>query len=81
MDNLYNSDEFFEAAYNHEQITDSWCYEKRKERHPAICYTRGIEVKKAQIDTRGTEKEVVLEGDPKCTNLIEASMYDTMVSK
>ena len=25
----------------------------------------------------GTEKEAVLEGDPKCTNLIEAIMYNT----
>ena len=33
--------------------------------------------KKAQIETRRTSKKSVKEGDPKCTNLIEASMYDT----
>ena len=33
--------------------------------------------KKAQIETRGTSKEAVTEGCPKCTNFIEASMYDT----
>ena len=36
-----------------------------------------LKSKKAQTETRGTSKEAVLEGDPKCTNLIEASMYDT----
>ena len=33
--------------------------------------------KKAHIDTRGTSKEAVTEGDPKFTNLIKASMYNT----
>ena len=33
--------------------------------------------KKANIETRGTPKEAVTEGDPKHTNLIEDSMYDT----
>ena len=33
--------------------------------------------KKAHIDTRGTLKEAVTEGDPKGTNLVEASMCDT----
>ena len=33
--------------------------------------------KKAHIETRGPSKEAVTEGDPKCTNLIEAIMYDT----
>ena len=32
---------------------------------------------KAYIDTRGTAKEEVIEGNPKRTNLIEASIYDT----
>ena len=32
---------------------------------------------KSLIDTRGTSKEAVTEGDPKPNNLIEASMYDT----
>ena len=32
---------------------------------------------KAQIDTRGTSKESVTEGDPKLNNLIETSMYAT----
>ena len=36
-----------------------------------------LKSKKAYIETRGTAKEVVMEGNPKCTNLIEASMYDT----
>ena len=36
-----------------------------------------LKSKKAHIDTRGTAKEAVLGGDPKFTNLIEASMYDT----
>ena len=34
--------------------------------------------KKAQIETRGTSKEAVMEGDPKHTNLIEACMHYTM---
>ena len=33
--------------------------------------------KKAHIYTRGTSKDEVTEGDPKCTNLFEYSMYDT----
>ena len=33
--------------------------------------------KKAHIDIRVKEKELVLEKDPKCTNLVEAIMYDT----
>ena len=36
-----------------------------------------LKSKKAHIDTRETTKETVLEGDQKCTNIIEASMYDT----
>ena len=36
-----------------------------------------LKSKKAQIETRGTSKEAVTEGDPKRTNLVEASMYDT----
>ena len=36
-----------------------------------------LKSKKAQIETRGTSKEAVTEGYPKCTNLIEASIYDT----
>ena len=31
---------------------------------------------KEHIETREKSKEEVLEGDPKCTNIIEASMYD-----
>ena len=34
--------------------------------------------KKSHIETRGTSKEAVTEGFPKNTNLIEASMYDTI---
>ena len=33
--------------------------------------------KKAQIETRVASKEAVTEGDQKCTNLIESSIYDT----
>ena len=33
--------------------------------------------KKAQIDTRWESKSAVMEGDPKFTNLIEASVYNT----
>ena len=33
--------------------------------------------KKTHIDTRVTANEAVLEMDPKCTNLIEASLYGT----
>ena len=36
-----------------------------------------LKSKKAHIDTRGASKEAVTEGDPKCINLIEASMYYT----
>ena len=36
-----------------------------------------LKSKKAQIETRGTSKEAVTEGDPKRTNLVEASMYYT----
>ena len=37
-----------------------------------------LDSKKAHIDNMGTSKEAVMEGYPKCTNLIDASMYDTM---
>ena len=33
--------------------------------------------KKAHIDTRGASKAAVMEGDPKCPNFIEASVYNT----
>ena len=36
-----------------------------------------LKSKKAQIDTRVTPKEAVIEGYTKLTNLIEAIMYDT----
>ena len=36
-----------------------------------------LKSKKAYIETRGTSKEAVTEGYTKCTNLIEASIYDT----
>ena len=36
-----------------------------------------LKSKKAQIETRVTSKEAVMEGYPKHTNLIEAIMYDT----
>ena len=45
MDNLYNSDAFFKASYNQDNITDSCCYEERNERHNSMRYTRLIEVK------------------------------------
>ena len=48
MDNLYKSDDFFTAAYNHEKITDSLCYKERNESHPAMRYTTGIEVKEGK---------------------------------
>ena len=39
--------------------------------------TRGIEVKKAQIETRVTKKAAVMKEDPKITKLIGASVYYT----
>ena len=36
-----------------------------------------LKSKKAHIEIRGISKEAVTEGDPKRTNLVEASMYDT----
>ena len=45
MDNLYNSDAFFKEAYNHEKITDSWCYKESNRSNNAIIYTRLIEFK------------------------------------
>ena len=36
-----------------------------------------LKSKKAYIKTRGTPKEAVLESDTKCTNPIEAIMYNT----
>ena len=37
-----------------------------------------LKSKKSHIDTRGTSKEEVTEGETKCTNLIKASMYNIM---
>ena len=40
------------------------------------CVTQEVlRSKKAYIETRGTAKEEVMEGDPKCTRLVEASIY------
>ena len=36
--------------------------------------------KKAQIDIRGASKAAVMEGDPKCPNFIEDSVYNTKPS-
>ena len=43
-----------------------------------LCLTQEeLKSKQVQIDTRVTSKEAVTQGDPKCNNLTEASMYDT----
>ena len=44
--------------------------------HPRVTQQE-LNSKKAHIETRRTSKEAVMEGGPKRTNLIEASMYDT----
>ena len=44
---------------------------------PSFVTQEELQSKKAQIESRGTSKEAVMEGYQKCTNLIEASMYDT----
>ena len=36
-----------------------------------------LKSKKEQIDTKVISKEAVMEGGTKCTNRIEASIYDT----
>ena len=42
------------------------------------CFTQEeLKSKKVQIYTREISKSAVMEGDPKCTNLIEASVYNT----
>ena len=44
---------------------------------PSRVTKEGLNPKKSWIETRGTSKDAVTEGDPKITNLIEARMYDT----
>ena len=36
-----------------------------------------LKSEKSHIDTRGASKAEVMEGEPKCPNLIEASVYNT----
>ena len=57
------------------KITDSFCYEERNERIPVMYFLNKL--KKAYIDTRGTQKSEVLKGGPKLTKLIEDIVYDT----
>ena len=47
---------------------------------PSCIKQEELKSKKAHIETRGTAKEAVLEGDQRFTELIAASMYDTKPS-
>ena len=44
---------------------------------PTCITQEELQSQKEKFETRGTEKEAALEGDPKCNNLIEAIVYDT----
>ena len=44
---------------------------------PTCITQQELKSNKSHIDTSETAKEVVLEGYPKCADLIESSMYDT----
>ena len=78
MDNIYNSDEFSEAAYNNEKkLLIHGVTRKGMRGTPTSVTQEELKSKKAHIETRVTSKEAFTEGDTKCTNLIEAIIYDT----
>ena len=57
------------------QINDSWCYKERNERNPAMRYTRVIYFREGTDWDQGYSKGSGCGRGPKCTNLIEDSMY------
>ena len=44
---------------------------------PSCIKQESLNPMKAQVDTRGKSKTLVLKGDPKLNNVIEDSVYDT----
>ena len=53
MYNLYNPTAFSKASYNHEKITNSWCYEESNESHPSMRYKMGSKVKEGTDINKG----------------------------
>ena len=75
FNNIYNSAAFFKTAYN--QVLTRGVTRKGMRGIPPYVDQKGLDLKKANIETRGTENESVMEGGIKCHNLIEASMHYT----
>ena len=64
--------------YNNDFFKLNHCVTRKRTRRIPPCVTKDkLKLKKAHIETRVTTKSEVLEGDPKRTNLIESSLYDT----
>ena len=77
MDNLYNSAAFCKAAYNHKKKVLCHGVTRMGMRGiPKHVVQQEVKNRKEQISVRGTVKAAVLEGDPKCPNLVASSVYD-----
>ena len=78
MDNLYNSAGFCRAAFNHKmKVLCHGVTRKGGRGIPSCVLQEEVSGKDNLIRARGTVKAVVLEGDPRCPNLIASSVYDT----
>ena len=78
MYNIYNSDGFSRQRTIMRKLLTRGVTRKGTRGTPSRVTQKELKSKKAHIETSGTSKEAVMEGGPKCTNLIEATMYDTM---
>ena len=78
MGYLYKADAFFKTWYNNKKILMTHGVTMKVMIGIPPCVTQDeLNSKKPHIETRGTVKSEVPGGDPKCPNIIEASVYDT----
>ena len=75
--NLYNSDDFSRQRTIIIKLLTCGVTREGMRGIPPRVTLEELRSKKANIETKGTSKEAVTEGNPKRTNCIEAIMYDT----
>ena len=78
MGNLYNSAAFCRVAYHHDRKLLCHGVARMADRGIPECVLQDEENNPlAQRSAQGNVKAAVLEGDPRCPNLIASSVYDT----
>ena len=77
-DNLYNSVTFYKRAWNHNRIFKVHGMTRKGMRGiPGCVVQEEKKSRKKQLEVRGTTKEAILKGNPKCPDLIATRVYDT----